>query len=309
MPNDRVCPACGGREHVFYGRYRDEEYFTSDDEFDYWQCTACRTVFLHPLPLARLGEIYPPNYYSFEPGGFSVVQWVKQRLDASFFRRILRSIPGDKLSALDVGGGTGWLLDVIRGLDGRVDLTQVVDLDPHAGDAARAAGHAYACTRIEEFTSDRRFDLVLLLNLIEHVEGPRSVLEKVAALLSANGVVLVKTPNVDAADARVFRATYWGGLHVPRHWTLFTRDSFERMLAGTGLETKEFSYTQGAPFWAASTLAAWRRRGWIELSRKRPAPYHPLMGPLGAVFAAWDFARAPLAATSQMFFLLGRARS
>lgn len=303
---NRVCPACGGSEQVSFGRYRDEEYFTSDDEFEYWECSECRTVFLHPLPVERLGQIYPSNYYSFTPGSGGFVQWVKQKLDASFFEKILSAIPGDKLAILDVGGGTGWLLDVMKKLDPRVEFTQVVDLDPKAGERAREAGHAYACTRIETFESDRKFDLVLMLNLIEHVEGPKNVLEKVAKLLSPTGRVLIKTPNVDAADARAYRDTYWAGLHVPRHWTLFTRPSFERMLQGTGLDVKEFSYTQGAPFWAASKLASWKRRGWVDISNERPAPYHPLMGPLGAMYAAWDFARAPFAHTSQMFFVLGK---
>lgn len=301
-----MCPACGGKESASFGRYRDEEYFTSDDEFEYWQCADCATVFLSPLPVARLAEIYPSNYYSFQPGGFSLVQRTKQQLDASFFRRILRALPGDELAVLDVGGGTGWLLDVVKGLDPRVRFTQVVDLDPKAGDAATARGHAYACQRIEEFRSDRTFDLVLLLNLIEHVEGPRKVLENVAKILSPGGVVLVKTPNVDAADARRFRHSYWAGLHVPRHWTLFTRASFERMLVGTGLTTTKFSYTQGAPFWAASTLASLHRRGLVDISRERPSVHHPLFGVLGAAFAAYDFARMPFAPTSQMFFVLGK---
>jgi SAM-dependent methyltransferase len=182
--------------------------------------------------------------------------------------------------------------------------TQIVDLDASAAKAARAKGHEFACQRIEEFESGRRFDLVLLMNLIEHVDAPRQVLANVARLLAPGGLVLIKTPNLDSLDARLFRGSYWAGLHVPRHWVLFTRESFERALAGSGLQISKFAYTQGAPFWAASVLAAGKRRGWVDVSRERPSFYHPAFGLLAAAFAAFDMLRAPFARRSQMSILL-----
>jgi SAM-dependent methyltransferase len=300
------CPACGAfTPRQLHGRFRDEEYFTSQELFDYWRCGACGSVFLDPPPVSRLREIYPSNYYSFAPqAAEGVVQRVKRWLDTRQFRAVLRQLRATELSVLDVGGGTGWLLDLLRRLDPRVQYTEVVDLDPDAAQQARASGHEYACQRIEEFTSQRRFDLVLMMNLIEHVEAPRRVLANVAQLLAPGGTVLLKTPNLDALDARLFRRSYWAGLHVPRHWVLFTRRSFERALAGTGLRMREFAYTQGAPFWAASVLAAGKRRGWVNVSRERPAVYHPAFGALAAVFAAFDLLRAPFAPTSQMLILL-----
>jgi SAM-dependent methyltransferase len=301
-----TCPACGAagrRRH--YGRYRDEEYFTSDDCFDYWACSDCQSVYLHPLPLERLPEIYPPKYYSYSPQtGAGLVQRAKRWIDARMFRRVLRHLRTPTLDVLDVGGGSGWLLDLLREIDPRVRNTQIVDLDPTAAERARATGHEFACMRIEEFSCERRFDLILLMNLIEHVESPRKVLANVARLLAPGGLALVKTPNLDALDARLFRRSYWAGLHVPRHWVLFTRESFERALVGSGLRMRNFTYTQGAPFWAASVLAAWKRRGWVDLSRSRPSFYHPAFGLLAGVFAAFDLLRAPFGRRSQMITLL-----
>ncbi len=300
-----LCPACGGDQATLYGRYRDEEYFTSDDVFSYWHCLGCESVFLSPLPVDRLAEIYPANYYSFGPSGGAVVR-VKEWLDSAYLARILRSLPGCSLDVLDVGGGVGRQLDLVRSLDSRVSFTQIVDLDPNAGVQAAASGHVYECGRIESFATQRKFHLILLLNLIEHVESPRAVLQKLASLLAPGGKILIKTPNVRALDARIFRRSYWAGLHVPRHWTLFTRASFERLLCKTELRVSEFSYTQGAPFWAASILAAWHRRGWISISHERPAVYHPLFGLIAAFFAGVDFIRGMLVPTSQMRLVLDR---
>ena len=304
----RSCPVCGSSDCVRYGTFRDEEYFTSGSTFDYWRCQACDCLFLHPLPLDRLAAIYPPNYYSYAGTDASFIGWIKDRLDARRFRACLRRIPGESLGVLDVGGGCGWVLDLIRRIDARVTYTEVVDLDPRAGDEARARGHAYSCVRIEEFESTRNFDLILLLNLIEHVESPRRVLACLAGRLSPQGLMLVKTPNHASLDARLFARSFWAGLHVPRHWTLFTKRSFATLLEGTGLSIDAFSYTQGGAFWAASLLAAWHRRGWVRISADRPAVRHPLFPVLAGITAAFDFLRLPFAPTSQMFIILRREK-
>jgi 2-polyprenyl-3-methyl-5-hydroxy-6-metoxy-1,4-benzoquinol methylase len=47
------------------------------------------------------------------------------------------------------------------------------------------------------------FDLVLAVEVIEHVESPIGFLRNVARLLSRNGVAVITTPNVDSLAARV----------------------------------------------------------------------------------------------------------
>ena len=301
-----ACPACGDGDYSPYGSYTDQEYFTPGGPYDYRQCRACGSVFLCPLPVDRLSEIYPPNYYSYADEGGGLLGRIKSALDRRLLRDCLSRIPGRELSALDVGGGRGWMLDHMRQVEPRLKYTEVVDLDTRAGDLARSRGHAYTCRRIEEYESPRPFDLVLLLNLIEHVESPRLVLTRLARMLSPEGRVLVKTPNHEALDARCFRGSYWAGLHVPRHFTVFSRESFETCLQGTGLAIERFSHTQGGAFWAASILAALARRGLVRISAERPAVNHPAFPFLAGLTAAFDYLRMPFARTSQMFIVLRR---
>jgi SAM-dependent methyltransferase len=148
---------------------------------------------------------------------------------------------------------------------------------------------------------------VVLLNLIEHVQDPRAVLGKVASILKPGGTVVVKTPNYDAWDARVFKDRSWAGYHCPRHWVLFTRDSFATLVKSVGLQVLHASYTQGASFWAGSVLAWLAARGLTRISAERPVFNHPLFGVTAAAFATLDFLRRPFAKTSQMFFVLQRS--
>jgi 2-polyprenyl-3-methyl-5-hydroxy-6-metoxy-1,4-benzoquinol methylase len=299
-----TCPLCKTADVSHYAQAHDIEYFTVETAFDFFRCAACDVVFLDPMPWDRLGEIYPTNYYSFVSSERSMIQRVKESLDRRYFRKVLGQMPGEKLSALDVGGGSGWLLDIVRAADPRVTDTSVVDIDGAARQLAEAAGHSFFEGRIEDLPVTRTFDVVLMLNLIEHVTDPRAVLGKARELLAPGGRLVIKTPNTDALDARLFRNSSWGGFHTPRHFVLFTRPSFTKLAQEVGLSVESFSYTQGAPFWSVSVLDMLRRRGLVRVTKERPAIYHPLMPALQGAFAAFDMARSPFAKLSQMQLVL-----
>jgi len=50
---------------------------------------------------------------------------------------------------------------------------------------------------------NRKFDLVISSEVIEHLESPTGFLRNVAHLLSSDGVAVITTPNVDNAAARI----------------------------------------------------------------------------------------------------------
>lgn len=300
------CLACGSNKLTLWAKVPDVEYFSTTDYFSYNRCASCDALSIDPVPENRLADIYPRNYYSFSPVDTSFFTNIKMRLDRSLFRRILRPIIGRELAALDIGGGSGWLLTQACNVDSRISYTMVVDINSEAEGIARKAGHDYFCGRIEDFQTSTRFDLILMLNLIEHVKDPVGVLSAAGRLLKPGGRILIKTPNYDSLDARIFRNSYWGGLHCPRHWILFTPFSFRRAAKAAGLQTQVISLTQGAPFWAWSIMNRLNRMGLVKLSAERPMCYHPLTGILQALFALFDFLRMPISSTSQMFIILSR---
>ncbi|EJL58067.1 methyltransferase family protein [Rhizobium sp. CF122] len=302
------CPLCKGKQTRFHARAKDIEYFTSDREFDFHHCQACDVIFIDPMLSHRLGEIYPPNYYSFKETKKNFVVATKEWLDRRALAALTRKIPGNSLSVLDIGGGTGFLLDQVKLADRRVKYTTVVDIDDGARNLALGKGHDFHLTRFEDFDpAGRSFDLVLMLNLIEHVEDPSAILKKAAGLLTPHGIIWVKTPNFDSLDARLFRNHSWAGYHTPRHFVIFNHESLQRTAAKSGLAIASFDYTQGAPFWSISVLNVLRELGLVKASASRPSIYHPLTPLLQAAGAAFDFARKPLGARlSQMVATLKR---
>jgi SAM-dependent methyltransferase len=289
-----------------HGHFTDEEYFTSSDSFDFYRCDQCNSIYIDPVPGDRLQEIYPDNYYSYLEGGNGLLARVKARLDKAWIRSAARRLRRDSLSVLDVGGGTGWLLDFVKSVEPRVERTVVVDLDPGCERKAREAGHVFYRGGIETYSDPEGFDIVLMLNIIEHVADPRAVIGRVRELLRPGGLAVVKTPNAAASDSTILGRYYWGGLHVPRHWTLFSRQALHRLAEEAGLSVVSSKRTQAAPFWAFSALAWLHRAGMVSISSRRPAVSHPLYPFLAAGFAMIDYLRMPFMETGQMFVILAR---
>ncbi len=300
------CPVCKQKNISTWSVAKDYEYFSVEEEFTYYGCGDCGTIFIHPVPVNQLKKIYPSNYYSFTNKSKNIVVKLKEWLDKRFFKKILKKIPVSEISVLDIGGGTGWMPDVLKKTDDRINFTQIVDIDEKAKNIAEGNGHSYFEGTIETFNNDKKFHLILMLNLIEHVADPVSVLQKAQALLAPGGIIVIKTPNTDSWDARLYKKSYWGGLHCPRHWVIFSEKSFRLLLQSTSLKIKKLKYTQGAPFWAFSIIAALHRRKIVRISVQRPIIFHWLFAPISAIFAVFDFIRRPFAKTSQMFILLGK---
>jgi 2-polyprenyl-3-methyl-5-hydroxy-6-metoxy-1,4-benzoquinol methylase len=301
------CPLCN-ESAVFYAKATDIEYFTTPQEFDFYHCTGCDILFISPMLIDQLSLIYPPTYYAFDESAKESAAWrVKGWLDRRLLRGIVSRIAGTTLSVLDIGGGTGWMASAARDADKRVDKTLIIDLDSGAKDHAEAMGHRFFFGRVEDFDTAEKFDLILMLNLIEHVPHPDRIMEHASRLLSSQGRILIQTPNFKSFDAAIFRHRSWGGYHCPRHFVLFCADSINRMLKSNGLTAETFRYTQGATFWATSLMHEMATRGLISAGPHRFYHKHPLAPFVQMAAAALDMARRPFAKTSQMVIVAKRA--
>lgn len=302
-----VCPVCGSPDKAFLSTVRDVEYYTTDDTYDYFQCQSCQTVYLRDPPIDQLSVIYPDNYYSFNEedlrpfslGG--VLYGVKKFLDKRFLRKISGTVAGDSLSALDIGGGTGFILDCLKEADPRVGTTCVVDLDAGARQVAEGKGHSFLESTIEDAELGQNFDVVVMYNLIEHVADPEAVLRKISTVMNKGGVLVLKTPTTEGINFRMFRHKYWGGYHAPRHFVLFNRQNFKMMVDRLDFADCRFSFTQGAPMWVKSVIGTRRMKDDPTVVRE---PETTGMMLLMAVFAAFDLLTLPFMKKDQMFIIL-----
>lgn len=307
-PDTVRCPLCDSNSCDKLAVIPDVEMLTSNTLFTYLNCKVCDCIFIFPVPTEKLTEIYPDNYYSagVVDGNYkdisNVLNSIKKWLDIRILKKNLERISGQRLSVLDVGGGTGWTLDLAKSADPRIAVTVVVDLNKRSQAVAEKKGHRFHCQTIESFLTKEKFDFIILLNLIEHVADPKAVLQSMERLLSPGGRILVKTPNTKTIDRYIFQHRYWGGYHCPRHWVIFNKGNFESLATHCNLSVDYFSYTQGAPQWVASILGSWALAN--PDREKQEMDKQPLAHLLLAIFAIFDSIRALFSPTAQMFFVL-----
>ncbi|MDR1190357.1 MAG: methyltransferase domain-containing protein [Verrucomicrobiales bacterium] len=134
---------------------------------------------------------------------------------------------------LDIGAGAGFVGRALKGLGAGV-LT-AVETDATARADLRAAGYAVVHECVGEL-GGRRYDAVLLLDVLEHMADPFQMARGIGAWLKPGGVALISVPNVAHWSVRLpllfGRFDYRSrGILDRTHLHFFTRAHFRELLA------------------------------------------------------------------------------
>ncbi len=151
------------------------------------------------------------------------------------------------LRILDIGCGAGLLREPFTRLG-----AQVIGIDPSASNIAAARLHAekghlsidYRCTTVEDMDVRERFDIVLAMEVVEHVTDVGAFLKRCAAMLKPGGLMVVSTLN---RNWKSFALAIVGAEYVLRwlprgthQWNKFvTPDELARHLADNNLTITE----------------------------------------------------------------------
>jgi hypothetical protein len=138
----------------------------------------------------------------------------------------------------------------------------------------------------------RRFGVVTLFHVLEHLPDPRAGVRYAASLLDPGGSLVLQVPNAASFQARLF-GIRWYGLDVPRHLLNFTPSALERVLRDCGFEirrTSHFSLRDNPQALASSLLPALDpMASKVRVGRRRAALVRELAY-LGLVVGALPFA-------------------
>jgi SAM-dependent methyltransferase len=140
----------------------------------------------------------------------------------SIVRRLALVAP----SVLDVGCGDGYLVTLLQQ---RLELGEVVAQDIHLTDDLIRELSGQGATFVRELDGLRsRANLVLLLDVLEHVEQPEALLrEIVSERLAPGGHVLITVP--------AFQALFTRHDHALRHYRRYSQERLAREVEAAGL--------------------------------------------------------------------------
>lgn len=283
----RACLLCGSRDvRVLWGAA--DYKFRGPGRFAYRRCAGCGLVALHPrLKEEELAPYYPDHLTTVPPrGGFR--QRVKRMVAEDWYGygtdrpslagrlrkaatfplcRMLSQLPHRRPGGrvLDIGCGSGGYLAFLAELGWACEgIEQGANSRGYARQELGLSVHA-DLRRLQEYP-DRHFDVVTMWHVIEHLADPFDTLAAVRRVLKPDGLLMLRTPNVESWEARLFRGC-WYGVDAPRHLHLFSPGTLERGLVRAGFVTTGVSYQYHPVDVSRSCLYALEHAGWARLSR------------------------------------------
>jgi SAM-dependent methyltransferase len=232
-----ACPDCGSPEVRSLGALPDVAFFAGRrlpaplPGGRLLHCRSCDLRFRHPLrdDYDRLYDNEAVDAWApgaLRPDQRRVLELIEQRPEAR--------------TVLDYGCYTGGFL-------ARLPMhlqRHGVEISAAAGAVAEQRAGARVTRTLAQQPPGQRFDLIVAMDVIEHVPSPRRLLAELLARLSTGGLLVVTTGDGGHALFRLAGPRWWY-CYYPEHITFISRRWLDRHVEASGgrlLSAQPFNY-------------------------------------------------------------------
>ena len=256
--NKIICPSCSG----------STEIWGQKNSYTLYCCLVCKLIFVNPLP--DPSSIYNEDYFSGATQGYGYVNYDtdKEPMKETFNRYFdILSKYGKKSGELfDIGAATGFFLKIAKN---RGYSVSGVEMSNHAAEKARNSGlNGFSgdimCMNIKEDV----FDVVTMLDVVEHMTDPFKELLEVKRILKSNGFLIINSPNGQSFLSKILK-TRWHLVLPPEHLFYFSPRNLSMFMESNGFEVV-YSGNIGKRFtlqYIFKTLYKWQKFSiWDKLS-------------------------------------------
>jgi SAM-dependent methyltransferase len=226
-----ACPACGAARHRFLYTKNNCDIVRCED------CGLGRTLTNSFDPK----DYYTGDYFSGKRSDgyadYLGTEAVLRREFAGTMQFIRSFRPSGRL--LEVGCAYGFLLQIARR---DFDVTGV-ELAEDAAEHCRRSGLAVTTGQADEGLLTRLglFDVIVMLDVIEHLPSPAETVALLARQLTPGGIIVITTGDFGSLSARLAGAG-WRLMTPPQHLWFFSQASMRQMAAAIGLEVERIDH-------------------------------------------------------------------
>jgi glycosyltransferase involved in cell wall biosynthesis/2-polyprenyl-3-methyl-5-hydroxy-6-metoxy-1,4-benzoquinol methylase len=220
-PYQQHCPVCGSTASNQLCNVRG---------FDIQSCTECRTDYVRNPPSDKeLAAFYDRSewFEGGEAGGYADYD-SQTESSLALIKEFLATFSGERLAILDIGCGYGNHLEIAASLGWECFGIEPSD---HARNIAisRLGSRAMIVKSAEELIP-HAFDVVLMLDVVEHVIEPQKLFYPLFALggISETTTVLLTTPNAGSNEA-IHTPETWQYRHPPSHLVFYNSFGLEQL--------------------------------------------------------------------------------
>lgn len=194
------------------------------------ECKTCKLQSLYPRPNQE--NLYTKDYYQ----GKAEYTYIDERDQKPYFRHVwkarIRNIKKFKVSGhfLDIGSSFGGFLEVAKeegfSIQG-VEISEYAASFANENNIPTFQGNLYDA----KFPSES-FDVVTLVEVIEHLENPNLFFKELFRILKPGGLLLLQTANFEGWQAKLEGNAYH--YYMPGHVFYYSDTILKKILTGLG---------------------------------------------------------------------------
>lgn len=230
------CPGCSSLRSTFMGEYRSK--LIPEYKAALHKCDKCKTWFTWPLnPECEIKKFYSEIFYDGVGKAIAEHRTAKEFMADGLWGQICKYIPC-KGNVLDIGCGMGEWIQLLHDRCSFDDYFGVEYSEAMVEMCKNRCpwAHVYLSSAedIKEALGDRKFNLISIIAVIEHLRNPRKVLEYISNHLEVGGRVIIVYPRIDSYPSKLM-GKRWHLFSPVAHLTLFSRRGLTTLMKNLGL--------------------------------------------------------------------------
>jgi len=232
------CIICGSSDYdTLYTSLPDYLMNDFSIQASYVRCKVCGLIYQKRDDSIDLSVFYPNDYEPYitedyinnlsRPQRFLFHYGIQKR------KRLVEKFKASG-NILDIGCSTGIFLLEMQ----KTNKWNCFGVEPNAYAASigRDLDLRIYNSKLEETSfPEAYFDVVTMWDVLEHVINPKNIISEINRILRDDGVLVVRLPNYDSLDAKLF-GQFWAGFDPPRHLFVFNHSTLSNLFRQCGFE-------------------------------------------------------------------------
>lgn len=215
------------------------DHLVSGKKFSIVRCDKCTFLLTNPRPYAdEIAHFYQSEaYISHTDKSRSLHDFLYHKVKSFMLKKKTRLLKKhtSKRNAkiMDFGCGTGSFLQAAAKAGFQAEGFEPGEV---ANTIAKAKGLRILASPDELFVKQtKKYDLITLWHVLEHVHDFPGILHKFHTLLVEKGILIIAVPMSNSTDAKHYKE-HWAALDVPRHLYHFTDTTLTKACQDAGFK-------------------------------------------------------------------------